>query len=255
MRTLEDLRSCNQYAAPRAREIEELIEKYASDVVEATQAGSAVADRLRIEIMDHLTEAMEDVAEADRAEMDPVARLRAVINDFGPQEVMAGDYREVIAESRWRHLRWTVVAGIGLTFLAMRIRPYILEPGWREDLMQSSWGSVMMFVDRYAFLIAILVVLGGLMLDRLRCLPGISAPRMSSQTVFRVLCTATVPAVMVLMSALAGIGALLYPLLSNGGLRDFGLEWLTIAALALLCSVLTRNLVILMRRCRPILLG
>jgi siroheme synthase (precorrin-2 oxidase/ferrochelatase) len=114
-----------------------LIEKYASDVVEATQAGSAVADRLRIEIMDHLTEAMEDVAEADRAEMDPVARLRAVINDFGPQEVMAGDYREVIAESRWRHLRWTVVAGIGLTFLAMRIRPYILEPGWREDLMQS----------------------------------------------------------------------------------------------------------------------
>ncbi len=255
MRTLEDLRSCDQYAASRTREVEELIEEYASGVVEATQTSAAVAARLRVEIMDHLTEAMEDLGSAQAQAMDPVARLRAAISGFGPPEVIADDYREVIAESRWRHLRWTVVAGIGLTFLAMRIRPYLLEPGWREDLMQSSWGTMMMFVDRYAFLIAILVVLGGLLVDRMRSLPGISAPRMSSKTVFRVLCVATIPAVMVLMSALAGIGALLYPLLSGGGLRDFGLEWLTIAVLALFCSVLTRNLVILMRSCRPILLG
>lgn len=254
MRILENICSDNQYAASRSREVDELIEKYASDIVEASMACPSMAARFRLEIMDHLAEAME-MDETDDLRGDPVARIRVAMDDFGSQDDIAKDYREVVAEMRWRHLRWTVVAGIGLTFLAMRLRPYLLEPGWREELTQSAWGMGMMFVDRYAFLIAILIVLAGLLLDRLRSLPGISAPRMSNRTVIPVLCIATLPAVMVLASALAGIGALVVPALAHGNLKSLGLEWLGVAALALFCSVLMRNLVILMRSCKPIICG
>lgn len=255
MRVLEDFRSCDRYAASPACDVEGLIEDYASGVVEATLANSAMANRLRMEIVDHLTEAMDDMDASNGAKADLHQRARAAITAFGPQELIAGEYSQVVAESRWRHLRWTVVTGIGLTFLVMRMRSYILGPDWREELMQSAWGVGMMYVDRYAFLIAILLVLVGLVLDRMHHMPGISAPRMSCQTVKRVLCTATIPAIMVLMTALAGIGALLSSMISQGSLKGQGLEWLTIAALALFCSVLMRNVVVLMRSCRPILQG
>lgn len=209
-----------------------------------------MADRLRAEIIDHLNEALEEAAEEGA---DPELCLRQVLAEFGATDALARDYREVVAEFKWRNLRWTVVGGIGLTFLAMRVRPLILEPGWREDLVASTWGKSILFVDRYAFLIAVLVVLGGLLVDRMRRLPGISAPRVSKSTASRVLFMSAMPAVMVLMSALAGIGAFLSSSLMKGSFHFLGVEAFGVFALLMLCLVLTMNLVTLMRTCRPIM--
>lgn len=209
-----------------------------------------MADRLRAEIIDHLNEALEEAAE-DGA--DPELSLRKVLAEFGATDALARDYREVVAEFKWRNLRWTVVGGIAVTFLAMRLRPFILEPGWREELVASAWGKSILFVDRYAFLIAVLVVLGGLLVDRMRHLPGISAPRISKMTTPRILFMSAMPAVMVLMSALAGIGAFLSSTLMNGTFHFFGVEALGVFALVALCLILTMNLVTLMRTCRPIM--
>lgn len=209
-----------------------------------------MADRLRAEIIDHLSEALEEAAESGT---DPELGLRRVLAEFGATDALAREYREVVAEFKWRNLRWTVVGGIALTFAAMRIRPLILEPGWREDLIASSWGKGMLFVDRYAFLIAVLVVLGGLLVDRMRRLPGLSAPRMSKLTTPRILFMSAMPAVMVLMSALAGIGTFLSATVTKGAFNFLGIEALGVVALLALCLVLTMNLVTLMRTCRPIM--
>lgn len=209
-----------------------------------------MADRLRAEIIDHLNEALEEAAEEGA---DPELVLRRIFAEFGATDALARDYREVVAEFKWRNLRWTVVGGIAVTFAAMRLRPLILEPGWREDLVASAWGKGILFVDRYAFLIAVLVVLGGLLVDRMRHLPGLSAPRLSKATAPRILFMSAMPAVMVLMSALAGIGALLSSTLTKGSFSFLGVEAFGIFALLALCLVLTLNLVTLMRTCRPIM--
>lgn len=185
-----------------------------------------MAERLRYEILDHLT---ESAADAVGRHASPA---RAAIARFGSIGEIAREYRALLMETRSRNLRWIVIAAILMVFAVMRLRGFILEPGWRDDLATSVWGTVLMAVDRYAFVVALTFVLSGLVTDRLR-MPHRGAPRWAVQLAARSFVMTVLPAVLILLSALAGIASFLSPAAGNpAGTALTGLESLIVAALS-----------------------
>ncbi|KGJ03783.1 hypothetical protein SAMN04487972_11613 [Paracoccus halophilus] len=185
----------------------ELIEAFASELANAASTDRIMAERLRDEITDHLTEAAAESEAYDDSE----SRARDAISRFGSVAEIASDYRTVVIETRSRSLRWVVILAIFVVFAVMRMRGFILEPGWRDDVVSTIWGTVMMGVDRYGFAIASMIVSLNLLIERREAArlrnaaPDTPQPLTGSRFLMLV-----VPAVLILSSALAGIGSLFY---------------------------------------------
>lgn len=199
----------------------------------AATTDKTMSERLRHEIMDHLAEAAADAAGSH------ASPAHFAIERFGSIEEIARDYHAVIVETRSKSLRWTVITAILVVFAVMRLRGVILEPGWRDDLVSTIWGTIVMAIDRYAFAVALFIVLWGLVTDRLR-LPRLDRTRWIRQLAPRTLVMTVLPAVLILLSALAGITSLV-SLTPTG--RAAGLESLTLAALSTISIFISVGLV------------
>lgn len=204
----------------------DLIEAYAAEVAAEATSDRAMAERLRLEIIDHLSEAAAHAAGGHGY------RVRHAIARFGSVGEIAQDYRTLILETRGRSLRWIVITAILVVFAVMKLRGFILEPGWRDDLVSTIWGSALMVIDRYAFVVALLIVLWGMVSERFRSRilstpwhMGIS-PRQLGLT--------AIAAILIMLSALAGIGSFLTSMLDRD-LLPSGAEAITVAALSTIC--------------------
>ncbi len=229
---MEELRPSHQSDAGHEKSLD-LIEAYAAEVAAAATADRAMAERLRLEIMDHLFEAAAD------ADGGPGYRARHAIERFGSVGQIARDYRTLIVETRGRSLRWIVVTAILVVFAVMKLRGFILEPGWRDDLVSTIWGSALMVIDRYAFVIALLIVLWGMVSERFRS--RIFATRWHLGVSAREFGMTAIAAILILLSALAGIGSLVTTTLGEG-LSLNGLESITVAALTTICITVLAGL-------------
>lgn len=194
-----------------------------------------MGERLRYEILDHLTEA------AAHGTASYAVRARSAIAQFGSVGEIARDYRAVIVETRQRSLRWIVVMAILVVFLVMRLRGFVLEPGWRDHLVSTSWGSILMGIDRYAFAIGLAVLLWGVLTERFRPTPsGVLMLRALPTT--RGFVGAALPAVLILLSALAGIGSFLNPAGSSLLVGGRGMESVIVAALTTISIIILSGL-------------
>lgn len=229
---MDDFFPINQFTSSKNEDqSRELIEAFASELANAASSDRIMAERLRDEITDHLTEAAAEAA----AVGDSEKRAREAISRFGTVAEIARDYRTVIMETRSRSLRWVVILAILVVFAVMRMRGLILEPGWRDDVVSTIWGTVMMGVDRYAFAIASMIVLWNLLTERRETakLRNVAPDAWQSLTRSQFLMM-VVPAVLILSSALAGIGSLFYNHAFGSGFSETSTLPQSIVAAALL---------------------
>ncbi|WP_128254795.1 hypothetical protein [Falsirhodobacter deserti] len=208
-----------------------LIEEYAARTAEAATSDREMAERLRWEIMDHLAEAAEDTQGGD----DPA---RAAIERFGSPRAFATEYRAAVVKWRLKRMRSTALYGMIAVFVGMRLRNFFLEPGWRDSLQSTLWGDALLAIDRYAFLIAVILLTVGL-LSGSRFFPRNrvgDGPK-------RDLVTIAAPSVLILLSALAIIGSI-FVLVGPGvmSLANYGLGSVTFAALVTVCIVILARL-------------
>ncbi|WP_136684463.1 hypothetical protein [Falsirhodobacter xinxiangensis] len=228
---MELLRERDHRPADEAAYGNRLIEEYATRTAEAASSDREMAERLRWEIMDHLAEAALEAEDAQ----DPA---RAAIERFGSPVAFVAEYRTAVVGWRLKRMRSTALYAMIAVFVGMRLRNFFLEPGWRDSLQSTFWGDALLAIDRYAFLIAVLLLTVGL-ISGSRFFPRIrmgDGPKSD-------LVTIAAPSVLILLSALAIIGSIFVltgP--SVMSLANYGLGSVTFAALATVCIVILARL-------------
>ena len=175
-----------------------MIERFARTAADKIGCDKELAERLRLEILDHLSEAaQEEQGSVEEAE-------RAAIRRFGEPQMLARDYVPVVQLRRGRSTRNMAILAIAVVFATMRLRTFVLPGNWYEAIVSSIWGQGLMFVDRYAFILAMLVILCDMLCEK-HCRFVGGGPSQSFFGLNRVFVFPLAGAVLIGMSAGAGI--------------------------------------------------
>lgn len=234
---MECIHDRDQRSALKAKDDHQLMEEFAARTARAATCDRAAAERLHWEILDHLAEAAADI------DQDDDAPVRRAIEQFGSPEAFACEYRASIFVSRLRNMRSTAILSLIVVFVGMRLRNVFLEPDWRVTLESRDWGELLLFVDRYAFLIALLLLAGGLLAKNhtmpLRRNLGLlinALPKGDFVTI-------AAPSILLLLSGLAIIASIF--MMSGHAVinpAQYGVGALTFATLGLVCILISTKL-------------
>ncbi len=174
-----------------------MIEEFAQKAAKQISCDKELAERLRLEILDHLNEAVHD----EHSDTDETRS--AAIKRFGDPAELARDYTPIALLKRGRSTRNMAILAIVVVFVTMRLRSFILPHDWYEAIIATDWGHGLMFIDRYAFILAILIIICDMLCDK-HC----QSYGKISQSIFgvnRVFAFPLAAAGLVVLSALTGI--------------------------------------------------
>ena len=234
---MEYVHDRNQCPAVKTQDYNRLIEDFAARTANAATSDRAAAERLRWEILDHLAEAATSSGQICEES------AKRAIEKFGSTEYFAYEYRTTIVETRMHNMRSTAVYALIVVFAGMRLRNVFLAPGWREDLSLTACGEFLLFVDRYAFLIAVLLMSIG-WLAKSNLLPSRQTRGLLLKAVPKGdLITIAAPSILLLLSGLAIIGSIF--VISGTAVMSttqYGVGSLTFATLVLVCIIISTQL-------------
>jgi hypothetical protein len=154
----------------------------------------SLSRRVREEVEDHLWEAVEASATGNRLE----AQARAIAS-FGDARRIAAQFAVVSLAMRSRRAGIAAVLIIAGVYVAMKARiAWYAAAQWAiSDDMREVSGLVVL-IDRYAFLVSLIIGLGGFIYIRSRQIPAAFYPAYRRQLRrFFLLCAATVAALVV----------------------------------------------------------
>lgn len=175
-----------------------MIDEFATSVSSKLSFDPDLASRLKHEISDHLHEAL---GASNKSGADSAA---LAIKRFGNTDSLVAEFVRISLIRRARIVKYTTLFAIVFVFATMRIRSLITSPDSMETLFSSLPGNLVMIVDRYAFLFAILVILGNWLFEMAHSRKDLM--RDENNNSYKVsLFVLSVGAVLIVMSALSGV--------------------------------------------------
>lgn len=211
-----------------------LIESFADELIAETRLDPVMTERLRLEILDHLAESLAEEP------ADATDRETAVLGRFGSIEDLRPEFAGLAVERRSRRTKDKALLAIILVFSLMLLRTLLMGQGWRDPLTATGWGSGLLLLDRYGFLCAAAILVGERFLNWWRRI----VPKQQSNQSARAFAVAAVPALLIILSASAGIAAA-FVSVRRVILPGISVNVLLASLLALLVIAMLQQLVIL----------
>lgn len=184
----------------------DVIAEYVGRLASRLAFDPALSRRVRREAEDHLREAVA----ADPTGGGPEAERRAV-EKFGDPDAMAAQLAVVSLAKRARRVGVAAVLGIAAVFVAMKARVTWYVVTEHASGQSGTLGEIVLSIDRYAFWLAALVAIAGWLYIDTRRVPAAltSEYRMQLRRFVGL--------------SLAGVGALIASVISDGVLTSFRL--------------------------------
>jgi hypothetical protein len=189
-----------------------VISGYLDQLAGALSFDRALSRCVRLEVEDHLCEAIAADPALDRHE----AERRAIAN-FGDPHAIAAEFAMVSLTKQTRNVGVTVALGVAGVLVAMKARiAWYTFAQWALSDHLKAVGAVIVLVDRYAFLLSVPIAIAGFVWVHARRIPGLLEPSDSKQlSRLFFLCA-------------AATGALVVSVISDGvltALQLSGVEW------------------------------
>jgi len=182
-----------------------MIQDYLDSLSRELDFDRSLSRRVREEVEDHLWEAVEASPTGNELE----AQARAIAS-FGDARTIAAQFAVISLAVRSRRAGIAAVFVIASVYVAMKARiAWYAAAQWAiGDDMRAVSGLVLQ-IDRYAFLVSMIIGLGGFIYIRSRQIPAAFHPAYRRQLRrFFLLCAATVAALVVSVSSDAVLTAL-----------------------------------------------
>ena len=133
-----------------------MISDYLESLAGALRFDRSLSRRLRLEVEDHLAEAVA----ADPAGGRHAAEQRAVAN-FGDPHVIAAQFAMVSLARRTRRVSVAVILAIAIVFVAMKARVALYAAIHWTSSADTTVVNVAALIDRYAFWLSVIVGIAG----------------------------------------------------------------------------------------------
>lgn len=221
-----------------------MIDEFAQAVARQSGCDDDLAERLRHEILDHLYQAAEDEGGP------PDDAMRAAIGRFGEPELFAGEYTQIVQERRSRTTRNIAIFAIGAVFVSMRLRSFVLPQNWHEAILSTDWGGLLMFVDRYAFILAIIVILCDMLCEK-HC----HSMGRAGQTIFGINRVFALPLISAALIALSSVTGIVSVVTSQVGALFLGVSSVSLTLFVGLLMLLTGAVILQLYRHISVFLG
>jgi hypothetical protein len=182
-----------------------MIQDYLDRLSRELDFDRALSRRVREEVEDHLWEAVEAAPAGNELE----AQARAIAS-FGDARTIAAQFAVVSLAIRSRRAGIAAVLVIAGVYLAMKARiAWYAAAQWAIGDDMRALSGLVVLIDRYAFLVALIIGIGGFIYIRSRQIPAAFHPAYRLQLRrFFLLCAATVAALVVSVSSDAVLTAL-----------------------------------------------
>jgi len=149
-----------------------MIETYLDQLARELDFDRALSRRVRLEVEDHLWEAAATNRSGDSFE----AQRRAVAN-FGDARAVAAEFAVVSLARASRRAGIAALVVIAGVFMAMKARvAWYAALQWAIGDDMRALGSVVILIDRYAFLSSLIIALGGWIYIHSRRIPSAFDP-------------------------------------------------------------------------------
>lgn len=182
-----------------------MIQDYLDRLSRELDFDRALSRRVREEVEDHLWEAVEASPTGNELE----AQARAIAS-FGDARTIAAQFAVVSLAVRSRRAGIAAVLVIAGVYLAMKARiAWYAAAQWAIGDDMRALAGLVVLIDRYAFLVSLIIAIGGFIYIRSRQIPAAFYPAYRLQLRrFFLSCAATVAALVVSVSSDAVLTAL-----------------------------------------------